>query len=68
MTGRTKRQSVFDLTRGRYVKAIFPKGGHIRGKIAVDATRPPAATNCFVVDDIPTAPRAACLSRRTTCV
>ena len=38
MTGRTKRQSVFDLTRGRYVKAIFPKGGHIRGKIAADAT------------------------------
>ena len=43
MTGRTKRQSVFDLARGRYVKAIFPKGGHIRGKIAVDATLRAAA-------------------------
>jgi len=43
MAGRTKRQSVFDLTRGRYVKAIFPKGGRIRGKIAVDATLRAAA-------------------------
>jgi len=44
MAGRTKRQSVFDLARGRYVKAIFPKGGRVRGgKIAVDATLRAAA-------------------------
>ena len=43
VSGRTKREKVFDLMRGRYVKPIFPKSGQIRGKIAVDATLRAAA-------------------------
>ena len=41
--GKVKRQSVFDLMRGRYVKPMFPKSGKIRGKIAIDATLRAAA-------------------------
>ena len=43
VSGRTKREKVFDLMRGRYVKPIFPKSGQIGGKIAVDATLRAAA-------------------------
>lgn len=46
--GKVKRQSVFDLMRGRYVKPMFPKAGQIRGKIAIDATLRAAAPHQII--------------------
>ncbi|OUS46796.1 P-loop containing nucleoside triphosphate hydrolase protein [Ostreococcus tauri] len=43
VSGRTKGENVFNITRGRYVKPMFPKSGQIRGKIAIDATLRAAA-------------------------
>jgi len=42
--GRTKRQTAYNLQRGRYVKPMFPKAGQIKsGRIAIDATLRAAA-------------------------
>ena len=67
MTGRTKRQSVFDLREDDTSRRFSPRADTSEAK-SPSTPRSAARTNCFVVDDIPTAPRAACLSRRTTCV